>query len=91
MSSSKTVGAAPLITGILLASQSVRGIVQNGLSLWAIPGLVGGCAAVLVGLGILLEWREFEIETGDRSRASEVALVGLAVLGFAAGAAVAVV
>jgi hypothetical protein len=91
MSSRRAVGAAPLVAGILLTSQSIQAIAQGGLSLWSVPGLVGGCAAILVGLGVLLEWREFEVESNDPSRASEVALVALALLGFAAGAVVAVV
>jgi len=89
MSSRKAVGAAPLVTGIVLAFQSFRTIVQSGLSLSSASGLVGGCAAVFVGLGILLEWGSFGTETTDGGRGAQVALVGIALLGFVAGVGVA--
>ncbi len=91
MSSRKAVGAAPLLTGIVLAFQSFRAIVQTGPSLWSASGLVGGCAAVLVGLGILSEWDSFGTEPTDVGRSTRVALVGLALFSFVAGVGVAVV
>lgn len=87
MSSEKAVGAAPLLTGIVLAAQSARAMVRSGLSLRSVPGFVGGCAAIVVGAGILLEWGEFEAETPtERSRATDLALAALAFVGLAAGA-----
>jgi hypothetical protein len=91
MSSRKAVGAAPLVTGIVLAFQSFQGIVQSGPSLASASGLLGGCAAVLVGLGILLEWGSFDIETTDAGRGARVALVAVALVGFVAGVGAALV
>lgn len=62
------VGAAPLIMGILLTFESAAAIVQNGLSLWAVPGFVGGCAAIVIGLGILLDWDMFNQKAIDLQR-----------------------
>ena len=90
MPSKKTVGAAPLITGILLAFQSAGAIVQNGLSLWSVPGFIGGCAAIVIGLGILLELDTFKRATVDNTRPS-VAVLGFAVAAFFAGGAIAIV
>ncbi|MBZ6496944.1 hypothetical protein [Natrinema longum] len=89
MPSKKTVGAAPLITGILLAFQSAGTIVQNGLSLWSVPGLIGGCAAIVIGLGTLLEWDTFKRETVGSNRPS-MAVLGFAAAAFFAGAAIAI-
>jgi len=89
MTSGKIVGAAPLITGILLAFQSAGTVVQNGLSLWAVSSLVGGCAAIIVGLGILLEWKTFEVEPTESNRPS-AAVLGFAAVAFFVGVAVAV-
>lgn len=89
MPSKKAVGAAPLITGILLAVESAGAIVQSGLSLWSVPGLLGGCAAVVIGLRILLEWDTFDQEPTGSIRSS-AALLGLAAVAFFVGAALAI-
>jgi len=89
MPSTKTVGAAPLIAGILLAFQSAGTIVQSGPSLWSVPGLIGGCAAIGIGLGMLLEWDTFKRETAGSNRPS-VAVLGFAAAAFFAGAAIAI-
>lgn len=89
MPSRKAVGAAPLITGILLAFQSAVTMVQSGLSLWSVPGFVGGCAAIVIGLGILLEWNTFEQDLTERNQSS-AALLGLAAVAFFVGAAIAI-
>ena len=89
MPSKKTVGAAPLITGILLAFQSASTIVQNGLSMWSVPGLIGGCAAIVIGLGTLLEWDKFKRDAVGRNPPS-MAVLGLAAAAFFAGAAIAI-
>jgi len=89
MPSKETVGAAPLITGILLAFQSAGTIVQNGLSLWSVPGLIGGCAAIVIGLGILLEWDTFKQGSIESNRPS-VAVLGVVAAAFFAGAAIAI-
>lgn len=91
MSSERAVGAAPLLTGIVLASRSAQELLRSGLSPWSVLGLVGGCAAVAVGAGTLLEWGGFDARTTDRSRSSTAALVGLAFLSFVVGAGLAVV
>lgn len=89
MPSKKMVGAAPLITGILLAFESAGTIVQNGLSIWSVPGFVGGCAAIVLGLGILLEWNTFEQDPGGSNQSSAV-LLGVAAVAFFVGAALAI-
>jgi len=89
MPSKKTVGAAPLITGILLAFPSAGAIVQNGLSLWSVPGLIGGCTAIVIGLGILFEWNTFKRDAVESNRPS-VAVLGFAAAAFFAGAAIAI-
>jgi hypothetical protein len=89
MPSEKTIGAAPLIAGIVLASQSAQAIVQSGLSLWSVPAFIGGCAAILIGLGILLDWDVFNQEPSESSQTSATVL-GVALLAGLAGATVAV-
>ncbi len=89
MPSQRTVGAAPLITGLLLAFQSAGTIVQSGRSPWSVLGLVGGCAAIVVGLGTLRDWDAFERETVGSDR-SAVAVLGFAAAAFFAGAAIAI-
>ncbi|OLZ40747.1 hypothetical protein A6E15_06975 [Natrinema saccharevitans] len=89
MPSQRTVGAAPLITGILLAFQSAGTLVQSGLALWSVLGLVGGCAAIVIGLGTLRGWDAFERETIGNDRPS-VAVLGLAAAAFFAGVAIAI-
>jgi len=89
MSSRKAVGAAPLIAGILLAFESAGAIVQAGLSLWSATGFVGGCTAIVIGLGILLERNTFE-QGSTASARSSAALLALATAAFFAGAAIAI-
>ncbi len=89
MPSRKTIGAAPLITGIILAVQSAQATVQSGLSLWSASGVVGGCAAIFVGLGTLLEWGRFDQKPSDSSPAT-FAVLGVAIVAIIAGAIVAV-
>ena len=91
MSSKKRIGIAPLIMGIMLAGQSLPQLLQNGLSLWRGSSVIGGCAAIFVGLGILLEWGEFSTETTESNRRTTLALTGLAVLSFVGGATLALV
>lgn len=88
MSSRKTIGVAPLLTGILLASQSAQAIVQNGLSLWVVSGIIGGCAAILVGIGTLLEWDAFDQERSE-GNPTPLAILGVAIVAVVAGATVA--
>ena len=85
----KTVGAAPLLMGIVLASQSASTIVHSGPSLWSVPGLVGGCAAIIVGLGVLREWDAFQQEPTESNRVSATTL-GIAVVAFLAGTVIAI-
>ena len=88
MLSRKAAGAAPLITGILLAFQSAAAIVQSGLSLWSVPSLIGGCAATIIGLGILLDWDAFHQDPAGSNRSA--AILGIAAVAFFAGAVFAV-
>ncbi len=88
MLSRKAVGAAPLITGILLAFQSAAAIVQSGFSLWSVPALLGGCAATIIGLGTLLDWDAFHQDPAGSNRSATV--LGIAAVAFFAGAVFAV-
>lgn len=90
MPSKKAVGAAPLLTGLLLASQSGQAIVQSGPSLWSVPSFIGGCAAIAIGVGILLDRDTRSSEATDAAKSSRVALLGLAVLSFVAGTGLAI-
>ncbi|QLD85667.1 hypothetical protein HWV23_07990 [Natronomonas halophila] len=89
MPSKKAVGAAPLLTGVLLAFESAGAVVQSGLSLWSVLGFVGGCAAIGIGLGVLLEWDTFEREPPTSNRVS-AALLALAAVAFLVGATIAI-
>ncbi|SFK60227.1 hypothetical protein SAMN04487950_0122 [Halogranum rubrum] len=87
MSSKNAVGIAPLVTGFLLASQSFEQSVLSDPSLSSVAGLIGGCAAVLVGVGILTGWREFDTETESSGQTAAVALAVIALVAFTAGVA----
>lgn len=89
MPSKKAVSAAPLLTGSLLAFESAGAIVQNGLSLWSVLGVVGGCAAIIIGFGILLEWDTFERDP-TMSNQSSAALLAVATVAFLIGTAIAI-
>lgn len=89
MSSRKTIGAAPLLTGLILGFQSAQAIAQSGLSIWSVLGFLGGCAAILIGLGTLLEWDVFNQEPSENSPTS-LAILGVAIAAVVAGATVAV-
>ncbi|WP_435098676.1 hypothetical protein [Halorubrum sp. N11] len=89
MPSKTAAGAAPLITGILLAFQSAGAIIESGLSLWSVPGFVGGCAGIVIGLGILLEWNTLGQDPTEQKRAS-AALLGIATTAFFVGTAIAI-
>lgn len=91
MPSKESVGAAPLIIGIVLAVQSSQEIIIGEPSLWLVFSLIGGCAAIFVGLNILLEWRARIAETGKTRDTSNVTLLGLVIFSFVAGAAVALI
>lgn len=88
MPSRKAVGVAPLITGLWLAFESAGEIVESGLSLWSVPGFVGGCAAIMTGFGVLLEWDSFSQDPTAENRAS-MAFLGFAAAAFFVGAAIA--
>ena len=90
MPSKAVVGVATLLTGTVLAFDSGGAIVRSGFSLWAVPGFVGGCAAIVVGLGILLEWSPFELESTGNDR-FPTALLGLVAVAFLAGVTLATI
>lgn len=87
MSSKKAVGTAPLVAGFLLVSQSFEQSALSNPSLPSTAGLIGGCAAILVGIGTLSGWRDFGTETDSSGRMVLVALAGISLLCFAAGVA----
>lgn len=91
MPSKKTIGIAPLVTGIFLASQSLGQLLESGFSLWAGTSFVGGFAAILVGAGILLQWRGFDTESEETTDRSTTMLAGIALVSFVVGAAVTIV
>jgi hypothetical protein len=91
MPSKKSIGIAPLVTGIGLTSQSLGQLLDSGVSLWASAGFVGGVAAILVGAGILLQWGDFATESGKPIDRPAATLAGIALASFVLGAAVTVV
>ncbi|WP_162993851.1 hypothetical protein [Halalkalicoccus subterraneus] len=91
MPSKKTIGIAPLVTGIFLASQSFGQILDTGLSLWAGISFTGGFSAILVGAGILLQWGGFDTESEETSGRLTTMLLGIALVSFVVGAAVAII
>lgn len=91
MPSKKAVGIAPLVTGIILTSQSLGQLLESGFSLWTGISLVGGLAAILVGAGILSRWRGFDTESKETTDLSGTLLSVIAVASFVVGAVVAVV
>lgn len=91
MESRTAVGVAPLVTGLALfgtSSQRLLGALASGewsaSGVAALAGTVGSLAAVAVGAGILLGWRSFETDDGERSGGL---LLGIAAAAFALGAA----
>jgi len=86
MSSKKAIGIAPLVTGFGLAGQSGSELLQTGSSLWAAFGLVGGCAAIFVGAGILLEWGDFSTQTTESNNPLALVWAGVALFSFVIGA-----
>jgi hypothetical protein len=86
VSSTNAVGVAPLVTGLLLAGQSVGGLPSPE----SVAGMVGGGAAALVGLGLLAGWRDFEAEPGSSGAGLPLVLSAVALAGFVGGVALAV-
>jgi hypothetical protein len=91
MPSKRSVGIAPLVTGIVLTSQSLGQLLEPGSSLWAGAGFIGGLAAILVGVGILLQWGDFATESPEAIDRPVAILAGIALVSFLVGAAVTVV
>lgn len=91
MPSKKSIGIAPLVTGIALTSQSLGRLLDSGVSPWAGAGFVGGVAAILVGVGILLQWGDFATGSGEPIDRPAAILAGIALVSFVVGAAVTVV
>jgi hypothetical protein len=91
MPSTKTIAAAPIATGVVLAGSAARESVQHGVEIWTTLALAGGLSAVAVGLGIVTGFDGFDSDddsTGYRNR-TKVALAGLALTCFAVGAGIA--
>jgi hypothetical protein len=88
VSATNAVGVAPLVTGLLLAGQSVGGLPSPA----SVAGVVGGGAAALVGLGLLAGWRDFDDEHDSSSAGLTLTLVlsTVALAGFVGGVALAV-
>jgi hypothetical protein len=91
MASKKRVGIAPLIMGIMIAGQSLPQLLRSGLSVWTVSSVIGGFAAIFVGLGILLEWEGFGTDTNGSSRTSTLVLAGIAVFSVGGGIILALV
>jgi hypothetical protein len=95
MPSKNAVGVAPLVCGTVLVGQSLAslsGALPTGVPLYALVAqLLGGGAAVVVGVGILRQWAAFGGEETDTEFPSAgVALVAVALFAFAVGAFVVV-
>jgi hypothetical protein len=75
----------------MLVFQSTQMVVQSGVTLWSGPRLIGGCAAVVVGLGVLFGWGAFDVDSGETGSSTVLLLAGIAVLSFVVGRVLAVV
>ena len=99
MSNENAVGVAPLVAGLAYlgtsldsTARALRGGIGSVSDVAALAGVVGSLAAIVVGVGILLEWRSFEPAegaAGTEESTATAALVGIAVVAFVLGAAVA--
>ena len=90
MSSKKAVGVAPLVTGLLLASQSFNQSVLSYPSLSSVTGMIGSLAAIFVGIGILSGRWGFDVETDSSSQTVSTVLVVIALVAFILGFALTV-
>ena len=95
MPSRNAIGVAPFVCGTVLVGQSLASLsatVPTGVPLYAlIAQLLGGGAAILVGVGILRQWAAFGGEdTGAEFSSAGVALVAFALFAFVVGASVVV-
>ena len=80
MSSKNGIGIAPLIFGIMLTGKFIHQFLHDP-SLLTLPGILGGLAAISVGLGILLEWGEFGTKTDESNREIRLALIAIIIVG----------
>lgn len=90
MPSNKTIAAAPLATGVLLAGTAAREITQQGLEIWTALALAGGLSAVVVGFGVLTGFSGFNSDDPDGHRnRTKIALTSLTLTCVAVGAGIA--
>lgn len=93
----KAIGMVPLIAGITFSSMMLTRLFtvvnQAGWEWMTIfrplVGVVGGVAAMIVGIGILLEWGGFDT-SGELTDMGEITLGISAVVAFAFGGILAV-
>jgi len=90
MPSNKTVAAAPITTGVLLAGTAARNVAQHGLELWTALALTGGLSAIAVGLGVLTGVSGFNTDTATENQNwTTIAFAGFALTCSAVGAGLA--
>lgn len=79
MDRKKGIAIAPLIFGIIFIGQSLRQLAETGFSMLPAIILISGVSAVLVGVGIIFGWRDFE--TGEIESNYSV-IIGLSFIGL---------
>jgi len=90
MSSKNVGGVAPLVSGLWLAGTAGIQLLNKGLSAWLLVALLGGCGAIVVGVGTLFGMGGFGATKPDTNQTTLSLLVGVALLCLAGGAAFAV-
>lgn len=90
MSRKNAVGVAPLVSGLWLAGTASIQLFHKGLSAWLLMVLLGGCGAIIVGVGTLFEVGGFGATKPDTNQTTLSLLVGIALLCLVGGAAFAV-
>lgn len=91
MSSKNAIGVAPLVLGGVQLWNALPGLLF-GPSVTPAPAygllaqLIGGVAAMVVGVGILLGWGSFAVDDERDTDSTVLVLVAVAALGFSLGA-----
>lgn len=86
MSNTNSVGVAPLVSGLWLAGTAGVQLFHEGLSGWLLMALLGGCGAIIVGVGTLFEVGGFGAAKPESNQTTLSLLVGVALLCLVGGA-----
>ncbi|ADJ16457.1 hypothetical protein HacjB3_15486 (plasmid) [Halalkalicoccus jeotgali B3] len=87
MSNTNTGGIAPLVSGLWLAGTAGVQLLHEGLSGWLLMAFLGGCGAIIVGVGTLFEVGGFGATKPEADQTTLSLFVGIALLCLVGGAA----